>query len=152
MTIAPCLAGVNAAHEPRPANGCICMPSTFTFTSVRGQPMRTTPSFVVVAFAPDASAIFSASSAFAFGASSARASNSQPAPARTAASVAPDNSHVIFFMELSSCWGPGRGGLVAATGHSHDSGRPAVRSLAQVGDLEAVEVGAGVGLRPQADL
>ena len=62
MTIAPCGAFVNAAHEPSPANGFRGMPSTFTGTSVRGQAMRTTPSSVVVAFVPAAAAIRSASS------------------------------------------------------------------------------------------
>src|SRR5262245_45186541 len=103
MTIAPCLAGVKAAHEPSPANGCISMPSTLTFTSVRGQPMRTTPSFVVVAFAPDASPILSASS-FAFGASSSdRAECIHPTPpTSTTANTAPDRGHVILFMLRSS--------------------------------------------------
>src|SRR5262245_39740028 len=62
MTIAPWLVAVNAAHDPRPANGWKVMPSTFTATSVRGHPIRTTPSLVVVALAPAALPIFSASS------------------------------------------------------------------------------------------
>src|SRR5262245_17274229 len=67
MTIAPCFAAVNAAHDPRPANGFSGMPSTVTFTSARGQPMRTTPSAVVVALAPAALPIASASSFVPFG-------------------------------------------------------------------------------------
>src|SRR5437879_3676293 len=37
------------------------MPSIFPLTSVRGQPIRTTPSFVVVALAPEAAPIVAAS-------------------------------------------------------------------------------------------
>src|SRR5262249_40798598 len=62
ITIAPCPLAVKAAHEPRPANGFSGMPSTVTATSVRGQPMRTTPSGGVVALAPAACPIRSASS------------------------------------------------------------------------------------------
>ena len=54
-------AAVKAAHEPSPANGRSGMPSTCTATSARAQPMRTTPSFVVVALVPAAAPIFSAS-------------------------------------------------------------------------------------------
>src|SRR6516164_4115173 len=62
MTMAPCLVGVNAAHEPRPAAGLKDMPSMVTGTSVRAQPRRTTPSGVVVALLPAAWAIFPSSS------------------------------------------------------------------------------------------
>src|SRR5438046_9312879 len=44
--------GANAAHEPSPAAGGRVMPSTVTVTSVRGQPIFTTPSGVAVAVAP----------------------------------------------------------------------------------------------------
>src|SRR5205814_5217640 len=54
--------GANAAHEPRPAAGGRIMPSTVTVTSVRGQPIFTTPSGVAVAVAPLASPIALASS------------------------------------------------------------------------------------------
>src|SRR5258708_6772377 len=60
--MAPCLAGVNAAHEPRPAAGGNAMPSTVTLTSARDQARRTTPSFVVVGLDPAAWPILAASS------------------------------------------------------------------------------------------
>src|SRR5258708_9488474 len=64
MTIAPCGAGMNAAQEPRPANGASGTPSTVTFTSSRGKAIRTTPSGAVVALVPAAAAILSASNVY----------------------------------------------------------------------------------------
>src|SRR5437763_1011862 len=61
MTIAPCGVGVNAAQDPRPANGAIGRPSTVTLTSSRGKAIRTTPSGAVVALVSAAAAILSAS-------------------------------------------------------------------------------------------
>src|SRR5208337_3191455 len=61
MTIAPCGALVNAAHEPNPAKGLSGTPSTFTATSVRAQAIRTTPSGVEVPLVPEARAIGSGS-------------------------------------------------------------------------------------------
>src|SRR5262245_13985138 len=80
MTMAPCPAAVNAAHEPSPANGLSGIPSTFTATSVRGQPMRTTPSVVVVALAPDALPITPASSGAGLSFFSARAAVARASP------------------------------------------------------------------------
>src|SRR5436305_794061 len=62
MTIAPCSLGVNAAQEPNPAKGLSGVPSTLTGTSVRGQPIRTTPSGAEVGLVPAACPILSWSS------------------------------------------------------------------------------------------
>src|SRR5512143_1744860 len=63
MTMAPFPIGANAAHEPSPAAGGSFIPSTVTVTSVRGQPIFTTPSGVAAAVAPLASLIAFTSSA-----------------------------------------------------------------------------------------
>ena len=55
--MAPFPIGAKAAHEPKPAAGGRVMPSTVTATSVRDQPIFTTPSGVAVAATPLASAI-----------------------------------------------------------------------------------------------
>jgi hypothetical protein len=57
ITMAPFPIGAKAAHEPKPAAGGRVMPSTVTATSVRDQPIFTTPSGVAVAATPLASAI-----------------------------------------------------------------------------------------------
>src|SRR5437016_11749878 len=128
MTIAPCFAGVNAAQEPRPANGLSGIPSTITGTSVRAQARRTTPSGVVVAWAPAARPIRSASSL-----ASAAARDVRPplVPIRTATNPPASSSFRMMHSPLLL---------------------PVGLSLPDVGHLEVVEIRLGVGLGPQADL
>src|SRR5262245_56260618 len=95
ITMAPWVAGAKAAHDPSPANGLRGMPSTWTATSVRGQPMRTTPSGVVVAFAPAAVPILPASN---LGPPSAAAPQGAAPPA---SSPAPSRPNVLRFMVFS---------------------------------------------------
>jgi len=54
--------GANAAHEPRPAAGGSRMPSTVTGTSLRLQPIFTTPSLCRVPLVPATLPIAAASS------------------------------------------------------------------------------------------
>src|SRR5262245_4802288 len=113
--MAPWWPGVNAAHEPSPANGFRGMPSTVTSTSVRGQPMRTTPSGVVVALVPAASPILSASSLWA--GSSARARNAPRIPTDATASHQPGRArffdrritHLPFVIRAAEARGRPRG-------------------------------------------
>src|SRR5207248_11771394 len=83
---APGGAAVTASHEPGPANGFTGMPSTSTFTSLRAQARRTTPSGDVVGFAPLAAAIASASSLGTAGCGSAKTNH--PAAAMSATDAA----------------------------------------------------------------
>src|SRR4051812_8926266 len=84
MTIAPCGALVKAAHEPSPAKGLSGILSTFTGTSERAQAIRTTPSGVVVALAPEAAAIASGSRCVRFWASASGPERQRPKTADTA--------------------------------------------------------------------
>src|SRR5438067_80456 len=140
MTIAPCGVGVNAAHEPRPANGFSGIPSTLTATSVRAQAMRTTPSFSVVAFTPAAVPILPASRV-----ASALASKDQPPTARIPTSRPPHANRltqVLMRLLLSRTSPPGRRGTAP-------SPRPGLRAGLLPAHLEVVEVRLGVGLGPQ---
>src|SRR5262245_11034640 len=127
MAIAPCGALVKAAHEPRPANGLSGAPSTCTLTSLRAQPMRTTPSGVTVALAPEAAAIRSASSLSSRGAKAA----SSITNAAATIPVAPSNSLTRIII-----------------GHS----LPGLRGRSFPREREIVELRLGVGLRPHPNL
>src|SRR5262245_60884763 len=128
MTIAPCDAGVNAAQEPRPANGLSGMPSTVTATSVRAHAMRTTPSGAVVVCVPAALPMRPASRRV-----SGAPVRYAPAP-RIDAIKSPDQVAFLIFL----C--PVRRYCLDAS------------SLPELGHLKVVEVSLRVRLGPQADL
>src|SRR5258708_4429316 len=136
MTIAPCGAGVNAAQEPRPANGMSDTPSTVTGTSLRGKAMRITPSGAVVALVAAAVAILSAFNACPAGLISARSDGPESTQAEllTTTTKTPLKSQGCegFMVAFSWIW--------------------CTKSLRfSTDERQVVEVSLGIGLRPQAD-
>src|SRR5205814_1401962 len=124
----------------RPANGFNGIPSTFTFTSVRAQAIRTTPSSVVVGLVPAAVPILAAFSACGFWSACSHT------PSKPAANPATAAMKMCLFMDRSSCVGDSTTCSPAMSSATPVPSRP----LPVYHEL--IEMRLRIGLGPQAHL